>query len=126
MRPAAFSRGSADSLLENATAFFHSEPQPGVRRIHHRVETDLSRVVTSIIQHRKRREWDPILVQLREWIPRLEADRSPAAAVFRERLRAIETCLGLADTMVESFLGGDTLAQLELVKLVEAASRQKK
>ncbi len=99
-----------------------SEPVAGARRTRHRVDADLGRVVRNVIEHRKRREWDPILEQLRAWLPRLEADRSPEAAVFRERLRAIEACLAMADAMAQTFLEGGTLDRLDLSQLVQKAA----
>jgi DNA-binding transcriptional regulator GbsR (MarR family) len=96
-----------------------SEPMAGGRRTRHHVEADLGKVIRNIIQQRKRREWDPILESLRAWIPRLEEERSPEGAVFRERLRAIEACLGLADSMARTFLEGGTLARVDLGKLVQ-------
>ena len=44
--------------------------------MHHAVETDLATVISHIIQTRKRREWDPILENVRNWIPRVKADPS--------------------------------------------------
>ncbi|MFQ5671384.1 MAG: GbsR/MarR family transcriptional regulator [Acidobacteriota bacterium] len=103
-----------------------SQPVPGGRRIRHHVETDLGKVIRTIILHRKQREWDPILQKVREWIPRLEAERSPEAAVFRERLRAIETCVGLVDLLVRQFLEGETLPEISLASLarVQAPGRR--
>ena len=75
----------------------HLERAPGSRQLAYRPETDLERAIRSIVAARKRREWDPILESLREWIPRLEADRSPDAATFRERLREIEALVAMAD-----------------------------
>ena len=101
-----------------------SEPVPGQRRMRHQVVTDLGRVIRSIILRRKRREWDPILEQARGWIPRLEGDRSPNAAVFRERLKAIESCLAMADSMVQLFLDGETLPDVQLKKLMGPDTRR--
>lgn len=83
-----------------------SDQLPGSRRTRYRVETDLSRVIRSIITHRKAREWDPIVEHAQEWIPRLEDDRSPEAGIFRERLRALAGCMSLADEVIARFLAG--------------------
>ena len=91
-----------------------SEQLPGSRRTRYRVETDLARVIRGIVLHRKAREWDPILDHTRDWIPRLEDDRSPAAGLFRERLRALAACLALADAAVMRFLDGQTIADVDL------------
>ena len=94
---------------------------PGVRKTRHEVETDLATVVRNIVQARKRREWDPILESLREWIPRLETDASPDAAIFRQRLESIESLIALTDSMVDVFLHGGLLGRVGLKMLVKAA-----
>ena len=98
----------------------------GRRQIVYSPETDLERAVRSIVAARKRREWDPILSHLREWIPRLEAARSAEAVVFRERLRSIEAIVSMADSMAESFLRGGMVHRLGLKMLVKAAERRRK
>ena len=104
----------------------HAERTPGARAIAYRAETDLERAIKSIVQARKRREWDPILERLREWIPKLESERSSEAAVFRERLRAIESLVAMADSMAESFLKGGMVQRLGLKMLVTAAHKKKR
>ncbi len=96
----------------------------GTRQIAYRPETDLERAIRNIIQARKRREWDPILEHLRAWIPKLAAERSAEAAVFRERLKNIEALVATADSMAESFLKGGLVNQLGLKFLVAAAGRK--
>ena len=76
------------------------------------------------MQTRKRREWDPILEHLRTWIPKLAAERSADAQVFRDRLKALEALVGLADSMAESFLKGGMVNRLGLKVLVAAAGRK--
>lgn len=90
----------------------------GSRRTLYQPETDLEKLVRNVIQIRKRREWDPILEHLREWVPALEADPSDEARVFAERLRAIETLVEVADSVVERFLKGGTVTKLGLKLLV--------
>lgn len=104
----------------------HPERESGERQVLYRAETDLEKAIRNIVAARKRREWDPILESLREWIPKLEAERSPEAAIFRERLKSIEALVGLADTMAESFLKGGMVKSLGLKMLVAAASKQNK
>ncbi len=98
-----------------------AEKAPGARRVTFRPATDLEKVIRNIVQIRKRREWDPVLENLREWIPRLERDASPDAAVFRERLVALESLIALTDSMVEVFLKGGMLGRVGLKLLVKAA-----
>ncbi|MBL8694140.1 MAG: hypothetical protein JNJ88_08605 [Planctomycetes bacterium] len=99
-----------------------SEREPGGRRLLYRAETNLEKAIRSIITTRKRREWDPILEHLREWIPKLDAQRSKDAGEFRERLQSIESLVAMADSMAEVFLKGGMVRQLGLKVLVSAAS----
>lgn len=94
---------------------------PGQRRVRHAVQDDLASVVRSIVQTRKRREWDPILAGVRDWIPRLESASSAEATVLRERLEAIEACVGMADAMAQRFLEGGMLSELGLRTITAAA-----
>ena len=94
---------------------------PGQRRVRHAVQDDLASVVRSIVQTRKRREWDPILAGVRGWIPRLESASSEEAGVLRERLEAIEACVGMADAMAQRFLDGGMLSELGLRTITAAA-----
>lgn len=104
----------------------HADRAAGSRQVSYRPETDLEKAVRSIVLARKRREWDPILAHLREWIPKLESDRSADAAVFRERLQAIESLVSLADSMAESFVKGGLVQKLGLKVLVAAAQKRGK
>ena len=97
------------------------EKAPGSRRVTYRPATDLEKVIRNIVEIRKRREWDPILESLREWIPRLEADSSPEAATFRERLESLESLIALTDSLVNVFLKGGLVGRLGLKMLVKAA-----
>ncbi len=80
----------------------------------YRPATDLERVIKSIIEKRKQREWDPILERFREWIPRLEADTTPDAAIFRSRLASLEALVARADAIAEVFLEGGLVGRLGL------------
>ena len=100
------------------------EKESGTRQLSYRPETDLEKAMRNIVQARKRREWDPILQRLREWIPRLEADRSPDAQVFRDRLKGIESLVGMVDSMADSFLKGGMIPSLGLKYLVATAKRK--
>jgi DNA-binding transcriptional regulator GbsR (MarR family) len=102
------------------------QQEPGSRRVAYRVEADLERAIRNIIQARKRLEWDPLLSNLREWGARLERERSAEAAVMRERLASVESLVGLADSMAESFLKGGMVQKLGLKMLVGAASARRK
>ncbi len=97
---------------------------PGVRKTRHTVETELATVVRNIVQARQRREWDPILEGVRDWIPRLESDGSTEARVFRDRLESIEACVGMADGMAQRFLDGGRLSNLGLKTLTTVARKR--
>lgn len=119
----AMSRGAVSMACRELRdwGLIHSEHEPGSRQVRYRPETDLEKAIRNIVAARKRREWDPILEHLREWIPRLEAENSPEAAQFRERLQSIESLVGAADAMAESFLQGGLVKSLGLKMLVASA-----
>jgi DNA-binding transcriptional regulator GbsR (MarR family) len=100
------------------------EKTGGSRQLLYRPETDLEKAIRNIVQARKRREWDPMLERLREWIPKLEPERSAEAQVFRDRLNSIESLVGMVDSMAESFLKGGLLHSLGLKVLVASANKK--
>lgn len=97
------------------------EKVPGSRRRMFHPATDLEKVLRNIVLIRKRREWDPILENLKEWIPRLEEDSSPDAEVLRQRLVSLAGLVGLMDSLVEVFLKGGLVGKVGLKLLVKAA-----
>ncbi len=100
------------------------EKEPGSRRVTYRPATDLEKVVRNIVQTRKRREWDPILERLREWIPQLDGDDSPDAVAFRERLAGFEALVVRVDTVMESFLKGGLVSRIGLKFLANGTRRK--
>lgn len=98
-----------------------AERDPGSRRTRYRVESDLARVIRNIVRTRKRREWDPLLEKVREWIPRLEGDRSGRGGPLLARLRTLERSVAMADSMASLFLEGGKLTDLGLHAIVAAA-----
>ena len=100
------------------------EKAAGSRRVTYHVATDLEKVIRNIVQIRKRREWDPVLENLREWIPQLEADPSHDAAIFRQRLSSIESLIALMDSMIEVFLKGGLVGKVGLKLLVKKARHE--
>lgn len=97
---------------------------PGGRRVEYEPETNLERAVRNIVATRKRREWDPILDRLREWIPELRGDRSREGTVLKERLEDIEGIVALVDELADQFLKGGVLQRLGLKVLVAKARRK--
>jgi DNA-binding transcriptional regulator GbsR (MarR family) len=108
-----------------------SEKAPGSRRHVFHPATDLEKVMRNIVLIRKRREWDPVLESLEEWLPQLEEDPSPDAQVFRQRLASLRALVALMDSMIEVFLKGGMVGKVGLKLLIRAAeesrgSRKKK
>ncbi len=91
------------------------EKESGARQVFYRPETDLEK---GDAQHRAGpqapRVGPHLPERLREWIPELESERSAEAQVFLDRLRAIESLVGMVDSMAESFLKGGVLHSLGL------------
>ncbi len=100
----------------------------GARRVVYRPETDLERVLRNVVEIRKRREWDPIRENMRDWIPALEAQSSSASgpspedAVFLRRLRAIDQVMGRVDSITEFLLNGGTVTDFGLKALLGAGA----
>ena len=94
---------------------------PGSRRDLFGPEDDLERAMRNIVTWRKRREWDPMLHDFRDWIPRLDKERSAAAAVFRRRLAEMEAMATLVDGMTNQFLAGGTLQKIGLKAMLTMA-----
>lgn len=100
----------------------------GARRVVYRPETDLERVLRNVVEIRKRREWDPIRENMRDWIPALEAPSSPGKAaspenaVFLRRLREIDQVMGRVDSIAEFLLNGGTVTDFGLKALLGAGA----
>ncbi len=118
------SRGAVSMACRELREWHLTIPEkiPGSRRLVFRPATDLEKVIRNIVQIRKRREWDPLLESLRDWIPRLEADRSPEAAIFKHRLESLKALVTLADSILEVLLKGGMVGKLGLKLLVKAAN----
>ena len=101
------------------------EKVAGSRRLAFRPATDPEKIIRNIVQVRKRREWDPMVESLHEWIPKLEESDSPDAAIFRERLEALERLLDRADRMIEVFLKGGLVGRFGLKLLVEPSEKKR-
>lgn len=104
----------------------HATHPAGTRRVSYRAESDLEVAVRRIVETRKRREWDPVLSRLRDWIPELRKDRSKQARVFRDRLESIEGLVSLADSMADEFLRGGVVQKLGLKLLISRARRKQR
>jgi DNA-binding transcriptional regulator GbsR (MarR family) len=126
MKGLEISRGAVSMACRELRGWglIHLAKESGSRQLSYRPETDLERAMRNIVQARKRREWDPILERLREWIPKLEAERSADAQIFRDRLNGIESLVGMVDSMADSFLKGGMLPSLGLKYLVASARKK--
>jgi DNA-binding transcriptional regulator GbsR (MarR family) len=98
----------------------------GSRQLAYKPETDLEKVIRSIVRARKRKEWDPMLEKLREWIPKLAGEKSEEARVFRDRLAQLESIVSLAEASADSFLKGGLLQQFGLKALIATANKRAK
>ncbi|RKY17618.1 MAG: hypothetical protein DRQ55_15335 [Planctomycetota bacterium] len=104
----------------------HPERTAGSRRVRYHAEDDLEKVVRAVVTFRKRREWDPVLERLNEWIPRLKGDRRHEAKVLRQRLTDISSLVGVADDMACMFLKGGVVPKLGLKLLLAKASGKRR
>lgn len=125
MEGLAMSRGAVSMAARELRdwGLIHARREPGSRRTSYVPEIDLEKAIRNIVQTRKRREWDPILENLDDWIPQLGSQHSEEARVFRERLQSIAELVGAADHMAETFLAGGMVQRLGLKALVKAAKR---
>ncbi len=122
------SRGAVSMACKDLREWKLIAPErvPGTRRVVYRPETDLERVLRNVVHVRKRREWDPIRENMRDWIPALEASSSageaasPENEVFLKRLRAIDQVMGRADAIAEFLLNGGTVTDFGLKVLLGA------
>jgi DNA-binding transcriptional regulator GbsR (MarR family) len=121
----ALSRGAVSMALRELVdwGLVHVRREDGVRRLFYEPEVDLERAVRAIVRTRKRREWDPMLEHLDQWIPRLAKEKSAEAVVFTERLESIRSVVALADDMAQSFLAGGVVQELGLKALIAGAKR---
>ena len=117
------SRGAVSMALKELRDWHLVVPEKaaGSRRLFFHPATDLEKVMRNIVLIRKHREWDPILENLQDWLPRLEEDPSEDAKVFRERLASLEALVGLMDSMIEAFLKGGLVGKVGLKLLIKAA-----
>jgi DNA-binding transcriptional regulator GbsR (MarR family) len=97
---------------------------PGERRTAYAPETDPERLVRSVVQNRRRREWTPILERVDGWLPRLASERGADSAAFKGRLERLAGLVRTADGLAEEFLRGGTLRSLGLRLLVARALKR--
>ena len=102
------------------------EKQPGSRQVRWRMETDTQRVVKGIVATRKRREWDPILDHVGEWVEELSKESDSKSLYLREQLETVQAIVQLADDMARAFLRGGVIEKLGLKLLVNATKRRRK
>jgi len=122
----AMSRGAVSTACRELAdwGLVHAARPTGSRRVLYRVEESPERVIRGIVRTRKRREWDPILENVRAWRAALAAGRSREAVVLRQRLAEIEGLVGLVDSMADAFLQGRIVPRLGMKALVRAARKK--
>ena len=97
-----------------------AERPAGARRTLFRPVTDLEQVILSIVQTRKRREWDPLLTQLDRWLEALGQERGAGVDV-RSRLERIRGVVAVVDRMAMRLLKGGALGTLGIKAVVRAS-----
>jgi DNA-binding transcriptional regulator GbsR (MarR family) len=102
------------------------ERPAGARRLSYRLEDDLEKVVRAIIQTRKRREWDPILDNIREWQTTLAGDSSRDARQLQARLDTIAGVISLVESFADRFLRGGIVPRVGLKALVRGTNRARR
>lgn len=122
------SRGAVSMACRELTAWglVHPERSAGSRRVAYRPETEPRKAIRAIVQTRKRREWDPLLEELREWLALLSKERSSEAAVLRARLQDVEAIVSQVDDLADSFLRGGVLQRLGLELVLRNAKKRRK
>lgn len=102
------------------------EKQPGSRQIRWRVEADFERAIRRIVETRKRREWDPILDHVHEWVDELQDAKGPEAVHVRRRLEKVCSVVSAVDEIAGRFLAGGVVEKVGLKLLVGGRRRGKK
>lgn len=93
----------------------------GSRRLTYWPEDDLEKVIRGIVETRKRREWNPILHNIRDWQTALARDPSADAAHLRRRLDTIAGAVAMVESLAERFLRGGVVQRVALKALVHQA-----
>ena len=126
MEELSLSRGAISMAVRELRdwGLVHVEPTAGSRRLTYRVESDPERTIRAIVATRKRREWDPVLENVRDFRDRLEGEDSPTATTFRERLAVIESLVSVTDAMAERLLSGGVVKSLAIELLVRRARKK--
>lgn len=96
----------------------------GSRRVVYRAEADLEKAIVSIVRTRKRREWDPLLAEVRDWREQLAEDASPEAGHLRQLFGEMEGVVGMVEATARAFLDGFVIRRLGLKSLLRAARKK--
>lgn len=105
------SRGNASMNLRALEdwGIVHRIHYTGDRREYFRSETDVWTLLHTVAQERKRREFDPMMRSLRQFLDEARApeDAPPALAVYRERLGSLLRLLELIQAACDRVLPRD-------------------
>ena len=96
----------------------------GSRRVVFRAESNLERAIVSIVRTRKRKEWDPLLAEVRDWRTLLENETSPEARRLRRLFGDLEGVVGMVEATARAFLDGFVIRRFGLKSLLRAARRR--
>jgi DNA-binding transcriptional regulator GbsR (MarR family) len=103
----------------------HAGRVDGTRKTLYQAEQDPEKIVRAVVRARKRREWDPILENVRDWREELKRERSSEAREFRARLGEIEGLIATVDSMADSFFKGGIVSRLGLKALIQSSKRKR-
>ena len=96
----------------------------GSRRVVFVAESDLERAIVSIVRTRKRKEWDPLLAEVRDWRMQLENESSPEARRLQKFFGDLEGVVGMVEATARAFLDGFVIRRFGLKSLLRAARRK--
>ena len=93
----------------------------GNRRVIFRAESALERAIVSIIRTRKRKEWDPLLAEVRQWREELALESSSEATHMGRLFAELEGVVGMVEATARAFLSGFVIRRIGLKSLLRAA-----
>lgn len=121
------SRGNANMNLHRLLEWelIHKQQKPGTRKDFYTAETDVWKVVSTIIKERQQREIAPIRAELKECIATLESGglNDEESVAFKERIENYNEFLEMFERFTDALLPYISKKNLgflkQLVKLVE-------
>ena len=96
----------------------------GSRRVVFLAGRALERAIVSLGRTRTRKEWDPLLAEVRDWRVQLENETSPEALRMRRFFGDLEGVVGMVEATARAFLDGFVIRRFGLKSLLRAARRK--